>query len=96
MVFGEKYLDKTADIFLESKIIDFPFFLIWRNEDYKKRFLGFENGVFLVQNYNLNEIGHFVHDIKKYLLSYKYIRIKNKQLLGIYDPSVILDLRKTY
>ena len=92
---GKKFLDKTADLFLESKVIDFPFFLIWRNEDYKRRFLGFENDVFLVQNYSLNETGHFVHDIKKYLLSKRYIRIKNRQVLGIYDPSVIPELRKT-
>ena len=92
---GKKFLDKTADLFLKSKVIDFPFLLIWRNEDYRRRFLGYENDVFLVQNYSVNETGRFMKDIKKYLVSKRYIRMKGKPVLGIYDPSTIPDLRKT-
>ena len=43
---GKKFLDETIDLFLESKKINFPYFLIWRNENYKRRFLGYENDVF--------------------------------------------------
>ena len=92
---GKKFLEKTADLFIEKKKIDFPFMLIWRNEDYKRRFLGFENDVFLVQNYSLDDIPQFVQDIKKYLISENYIKIKGKPAFGIYDPSTIPDLRIT-
>ena len=92
---GKKFLDTTADLFLESKVINFPFFLIWRNEHYYRRFLGFENDLFLVQNYSINDTGRFVKDIKKYLVSKRYIKIKGKPALGIFDPSTIPDLRKT-
>ena len=91
---GKKFLDKTADIFLESKVVNFPFLLIWRNENYYRRFLGFENDLFLLQNYNINETGQFVRDIKKYLVSTRYIKIKGKPALGIFDPSQIPDLRR--
>lgn len=90
---GKKFLDETIDLFLESKKIKFPFFLIWRNEDYRRRFLGFENDVFLVQKYNLNNIDKFVNDIKKYLISPKYIKIQNKPIVGIYDPSSIPEIK---
>ena len=43
---GKKFLDKTADLFLQIKIINFSFMLIRRNEDYRRRFLGYENDVF--------------------------------------------------
>ena len=90
---GKKFLDETIDLFLESKKIKFPFFLIWRNEDYKRRFLGFENDVFLVQKYDLKDVPNFVNDIKKYLISPRYIKIKNKPVVGIYDPSAIPNLK---
>ena len=69
--------------------------LLWRNEDYKRRFLGFENDVFLVQNYSQKDASKFIKDIKKYLVSKKYIRIKGKPALGIFDPASIPDLKKT-
>ena len=90
---GKKFLDETIDLFLESKKINFPYFLIWRNEDYKRRFLGFENDVFLVQKYNLKYIDKFVNDIKKYLISPIYIKIENKPIVGIYDPSSIPEIK---
>ena len=92
---GKKFLYKTADLFLQSKAIDFPFMLIWRNEDYKRRFLGYENDVYLVQNYSKNDPHKFMKDIKKYLVSERYIKMKGKPVLGIYDPSTIPDLIKT-
>ena len=90
---GKKFLDETIDLFLECKKINFPYFLIWRNEDYKRRFLGFENDVFLVQKYNLKYIDKFVNDIKKYLISPIYIKIENKPIVGIYDPSSIPEIK---
>ena len=92
---GKRFLDKTVDLFAESKNISFPYLLIWRNEDYRRRFLGFENDVFLIQNYSINETGKFVRDIKKYLISKNYIRIKGKPVLGIFDPSKIPNLINT-
>ena len=91
---GRKFLDKTIDIFLQSEKINFPFFLIWRNEDYRRRFLGFENDVFLVQNYSSNDASKLIKDVKKYLVSKKYVRIKGKPVLGIFDPSVVPEVRK--
>ena len=91
---GKKFLDETIDLFLESKKIKFPYFLIWRNEDYKRRFLGFENDVFLVQKYNLKQIDKFINDIKKYLISPNYIKVQNKPILGIFDPSSIPEVKK--
>ena len=90
---GKKFLDETIDLFLESKKINFPFFLIWRNEDFRRRFLGFENDVFLIQKYNIKNIDKFVNYIKKYLISPRYIKIQNKPVIGIYDPSSIPEIK---
>ena len=90
---GKRFLDETIDLFLESKKIKFPYFLIWRNEDYKRRFLGFENDVFLVQKYNIKNIEKFVNDIKKYLISQYYIKVQNKSIVGIYDPASIPEVK---
>ena len=40
---GKKLFGKTIDIFLEYKKINFPFFLIWKNEDFKRKIYEYNN-----------------------------------------------------
>ena len=78
--------EKPLNIYLENKDINFPFFLIWRN-DYMnlKRKLGFSKR----EKINLNEGGKFIKQIKKYMIDSRYIKINNKSLLGIFKNNKI-------
>ena len=46
-----------------------------------------------MQKYDINKISNFINDIKKYLTSPNYIKINNKPVLGIYDPSAIPEVK---
>ena len=99
---GKKLFEKTIELFLENKNINFPFFLIWKNEDYKRNIYEYNKTIFIKQNYKKGDFNKFIKDISKYLISQKYININRKPLLGINDIRKIpnfkenlLTLRKT-
>ena len=88
---GKKLFEKTIDIFLENKNINFPFLLIWKNENFKRII---NNNILLIkQNYNKINIDKFINDIKKYLISKNYIKIDGKPVLGINDITKIKNLK---
>ena len=92
---GKKLFEKAIDIFLEYKNINFPFFLIWRNDNFKRNIVEYNNTLLIKQNYNKFYIERFIKDIKKYLISENYIKFDGKPLLGINDVSKIPNLKKT-
>ena len=91
---GKKLFEKTIDIFLENKNINFPFFLIWKNENFKRNIDEYNNTLLIKQNYNKFYIERFIKDIKKYLISENYIKFDGKPLLGINDVSKIPNLKE--
>ena len=67
----EYYSRITLNIILNKT--DFPFFLIWKNDEYK-----------IINKYNIDE---FIINIKNYILSKNYIKIQNKPVLSIDNPN---------
>ena len=89
---GKKLFEKTIDIFLENKNINFPFFLIWKNENFKRII---NNNILLIkQKYNKINIDKFINGIKKYLISENYIKIDGKPVIGINDITKIKNLKE--
>ena len=89
-----KLFEKTLNIFLENKNINFPYFIIWKNKDFKR--IAYNNNVILIkQKFRKNDIDKFIKDIRKYLISQNYIRINRKPILGINYISKIPHLKAT-
>ena len=77
-LFQEDYYCKTAiDLFFHK--IRFPFFLIWRNEE--------------LQNVKQNMVITLVNYLKQYMKSDYYIKIKEKPILSINNPNIIMDIK---
>ena len=85
--------NKEIDIFLENKNINFPFLLIWKNDDFEYKF----------KELNINKwcsiffkkyVDKFIKIIKKYLTSKIYIRINGKTVLSIDKPLIIHNINK--
>ena len=83
---GKILFQKAINIFLENQDIDFPFFLIWKNENLEIKGNKFTEGITIEQEYKENDYENFIIDIKKYLVSKKYIKIQGKPLVGIFNP----------
>ena len=90
---GKRLLEKPLDIFLNNKEIEFHFLLIWANENWTRRWDGFNKDILMKQEYKTNDPSNFIIDIKKYLLDERYIKINGKYVLGLYEPFKIPNLR---
>ena len=69
---GKIYYENLLDIYLNNKDIEFPFFLIWKNDNYSK------NDINIVKDSEL-----FIKEIKKYINDSRYIKINEKPVIGI-------------
>ena len=76
---GQKLFYEPINIFLKKEI-QFPFFLIWKNNKYIIHYNNKEN-IIIENKYNNKEAFMFMMDIKKYLISKNYIKIKKKPIL---------------
>ena len=89
---GKKLYDEPINIFLENKEINFPFFLIWKNDKYEFNCEEINKSIIIENFYEPNDTFIFISDTKKYLTSKKYIKINNKPILAIYEPFIIPNL----
>ena len=92
---GKKLLEKPLDIFLKNKEIDFPFLLIWANENWSRNWNGGNRNILIKQKYNLKDPEYFIKDIQKYIKDNRYIRINGKSVIGIYEPLKVPNIKKT-
>ena len=83
------FYDEVINIFYENKEIDFPYFIIWKN-DYLNNISDVNNNnIIIKQRYDLNDSLYFIQNIKKYLISNKYLKINQKPVLVIYNSKII-------
>ncbi len=92
---GKMLLKKPINIFIKNSHIDFHFLLIWANENWSRRWDGSDSDILIKQKYNSNDPINFIKDIKKYIKDKRYIKIDNKPVIGLYEPTKIPELQKT-
>ena len=80
------------DILFENKY-NFPFFLIWKNDNLENFFIKFKNKELRIILFK-DIINKLIIDIKKYLISNIYIKINNKPVLSINKPFIFPNLNK--
>ena len=83
---GKRLLEKPIGILLEHPEIDFPFFLIWANENWSRRWDGKDASILIKQDYKEEDPVRFMQDLKKYLDDPRYMRVNGKPVIGIYNP----------
>ena len=89
----KRLLDRPLDLFLESDI-DFPFCLMWANENWTRRWDGLESDVLVSQEYLESDDEALVADFARYFADPRYERVDGRPLLFIYRPGIIPDARQ--
>ena len=92
---GKRLLEKPLDLFLNNKQLDFKFLLIWANEDWTRRWNGYEGKILIKQQYKPSDPFNFIRDIKKYIIDKRYIKINDRTIIGLYEPKKIPNLSNT-
>lgn len=93
---GKRLMEKPVDYLLEHPEIDMPFCLCWANENWTRTWDGLSQNVLIKQEYTIEDRNLFIEDLKKYIADPRYIRIKEKPLILVYDPSQIPDCKEVF
>jgi glycosyltransferase involved in cell wall biosynthesis len=86
---GDRILERPIENFLAATDIDFPFALIWANENWTRTWDGLDRSILLEQKYRIDDEGKFLSDIARHFSDRRYIRINGRPIFFIYRPGNI-------
>ncbi len=92
---GHRLLEKPMDAFVEDATIDFPFCLMWANENWTRRWDGMEQDVLMRQDYKAEDCDELIDDLAKYLTHPNYITADERPILFLYRADIIPNCKKT-
>lgn len=70
---------------------DFPFCIMWANENWTRRWDGRSDDVLIGQDYDKVPAESFIDDILPFLLDDRYLKVDGKPLLSVYRPGQMAD-----
>ncbi|MFN9646062.1 MAG: glycoside hydrolase family 99-like domain-containing protein [Cyanobacteriota bacterium] len=92
---GERVLEQPLDLFLEAnEEADFPFCILWANENWTRKWDGQSKDVIIGQNYNESDRLRFIKDVEPLLLDPRYERVDGAPLLIVYRPDDLPDCQQ--
>lgn len=91
---GQRVLEAPVERFLHDQTLDFPFCLIWANENWTRTWDGSNQDVILRQTYDDKLDQSMVDDFARHMVDPRYIRIAGRPLLILYRPGHIKDIRR--
>jgi ADP-heptose:LPS heptosyltransferase len=91
---GKKLLYDPIANFIKSDI-DFPFFLLWANENWSKRWDGGDLDVIIAQRHSWEDDLAFIRGVMPVFEDDRYVKVAGKPLLLIYKPHLFPDIRAT-
>ncbi len=92
---GRRLLEQPLDAYRGDASIDFPFCLMWANENWTRRWDGSEQEVLISQDYDAADDAALVDCFAGYFRDPRYIRIEGRALLMVYRAADIPDTAAT-
>ncbi|HET9146765.1 MAG TPA: glycoside hydrolase family 99-like domain-containing protein, partial [Acetobacteraceae bacterium] len=91
----KRLLEAPLERFLANAALDFPFCLMWANENWTRRWDGLDREVLLAQEYDEADDAALIDDLARHFKDPRYIRLEGRPLLMIYRAALIPDSKAT-
>jgi hypothetical protein len=88
---GRRLLDGPLEAMLADRSIDFPFCLMWANENWTRRWDGAEQEVLIAQDYHEADEPALAAELARHFADPRYIRLQGRPVLMVYRASLIPD-----
>ncbi len=72
---------------LHDSTVDFPFCIMWANENWTRRWDGRSHDVLIGQDYSKIPAEDFIDDVLEFLADPRYMRLEGKPILAVYRPA---------
>ncbi|MES1202455.1 MAG: glycoside hydrolase family 99-like domain-containing protein [Pseudomonadota bacterium] len=92
---GKRLLETPTQAWLNNKNIDFPYCLCWANENWSRRWDGYDAEILIAQDHSAEDDIAFIAHVAQYLRDPRYIRVDGKPLLLVYRPGLFPTARET-
>lgn len=87
---GRRLLNRPIEALVASDL-DFPFCIMWANENWTRRWDGNEQDVLLAQDYDRVPAEQFIEDVADFLADPRYLSVDGKKILAVYRPGQMAD-----
>lgn len=91
---GRRVLEAPVEQLLKDPTLNFPFCLIWANENWTRTWDGSNQEIILRQTYGDLFDQTMIDDFARHMIDPRYIRIDGRPLLIIYRPGHIPNIRR--
>ena len=86
---GRRLLADPLEAYLAEPTLDFPFCLMWANENWTRRWDGSEDEVLITQDYRRGDDLALIDTFARYFRDPRYIRVGGRPLLMVYRAGTI-------
>ncbi len=87
---GRRLLQRPIEM-LRASSIDFPYCIMWANENWTRRWDGRSSDILIGQDYDLVPAESFIDDVLEFLADPRYLRVGGKPVLAVYRPAQMAD-----